>query len=89
MRYSIEKPVYQLPSFWISIAFLIYFSGNFFQFMYSKYYTDPEFIALSNMVYDIVTIIKDLLLCIAVIVNNQQQKQISASNIPISIDLKF
>jgi hypothetical protein len=90
MRYSVATPVYQSPSFWISVAFLIYFSGNFFQFLYSDpKYATPQFIDLLNIVYDIVTIIKDILLCIAVIVNNQQKKQVIMPNMPIGIDIKF
>jgi len=87
MRHNVAKPIYQSPSFWISIAFLIYFSGNFFQFLFSENYTDPQFIALSNTVYDIVTIIKDTLLSIAVFINNIEEKKTHTHKIPISINL--
>lgn len=89
MRYSLEKPVYLLPSFWISIAFLIYFSGNFFQFLGSEIYEDKQFIDLSNLVYDVVTIIKDTLLCIAIVVNNSIEKETHKPNMPINFDLGF
>jgi hypothetical protein len=93
MQYSVAKPIYQSPSFWISVAFLIYFSGNFFYFMLSRdpvLYDDPQFTILSDNIYDSLTILKNLLLCTAIFVNNSQEKHVSSPNkIPISIDLDF
>jgi hypothetical protein len=88
MQYSVTTPVYQSPDFWISAAFLIYFSGNFFLFLFTKaMQKDPEFSKQYNLIYDSFTILKDILLCTAIFVNSHQDKKIEKSNIPISIDL--
>jgi hypothetical protein len=88
MQFSIASPIYQLPSFWISVAFLIYFSGNFFLFLYSKtMFKDTESKIQYNMIYCCFTIIKDMLLCTAIFINNHKDKEALHSNIPISFDL--
>ena len=68
--YNFTIPLYQLPSFWISVAFLIYFSGNFFLFLFSKVIeNDPGFANQYTLIYSSITIIKNILLCTALIVN--------------------
>lgn len=67
MNIDLSIPIYQLPIFWISIAFLIYFSGNFFLFLYSKnFIQNKEFRTLYHIIYGSVTIIKNLFLCVGV-----------------------
>jgi hypothetical protein len=88
MQYSVTTPIYQSPDFWISVAFLVYFSGNFFLFLYTKTMSsDPQFKDLYNVIYDSFTIIKDVLLCTAIFVNNHREKEAVHYNIPISFDL--
>jgi hypothetical protein len=88
MQYSITTPIYQSPDFWISIGFLIYFSGNFFLFLFSKVmFSDPHFAEQYNIVYCSFTILKDFLLCIAIFVNKSHAKDNKQLNIPISINL--
>ena len=63
-------PLYQLPSFWISVAFLVYFSGNFFLFLFTKLMeNEPGFINQYTLIYSSITILKNILLCTALIVN--------------------
>src|SRR5439155_14524904 len=58
MQYSIANPIYTLASFWISVAFLIYFSGNFFLFLFQKTMSaDPGFVVQSAIIYSTVTIL--------------------------------
>lgn len=69
MKFIESTPIYRLPSFWISIAFLVYFSGTFF--LYLSYYSvlnDPEFRKQYQIIYGSVAIIKNILLSIGVFV---------------------
>lgn len=71
MRYNFKTPLYALPNFWISVGFLIYFSGNFFLFLFSKIIEPSEtFRQQYIIIYSLMTIIKNLLLCTAILVNN-------------------
>jgi hypothetical protein len=88
MQFSIASPIYQSPDFWISVSFLIYFSGNFFLFLYTKVMSaDPQFADQYNIIYDSFTILKDTLLCIAIFVNKSRSQNNKQFNIPISINL--
>ena len=70
IMYNFTIPLYQLPSFWISVAFLIYFSGNFFLFLFSKIIeNEPGFADQYTLIYSSITIIKNIFLCIALLVN--------------------
>ena len=70
IMYNFSLPLYQLPSFWISVAFLLYFSGNFFLFLFSKVIeNEPTFADQYTLIYSSITIIKNIFLCIALIVN--------------------
>lgn len=61
--------------FWLAVAFFIYFSGNFFLFVYSKSISviDDEFKRNYTLIYSSVTILKNILLCIAVLIREKQQ----------------
>ena len=70
--YNFTIPLYQLPSFWISVAFLVYFSGNFFLFLFSKVIeNEPGFADQYTLIYSSITIIKNIFLCIALIINKK------------------
>jgi hypothetical protein len=62
-----SEPIYQKPVFWISSAFILNFSGNFFLFLYSKNsYSDNEvFQQHYTIIYGTITILKNILLCIS------------------------
>jgi hypothetical protein len=71
IQYSVSSPIYYLPSFWISVAFLIYFSGNFFLFLFSKsMFNNPDFREQYTLIYSTVTIMKNIFLCTALITNS-------------------
>lgn len=69
MKYISKFPVYLLPGFWIAVAFLIYSTGNFFLFLFSKILLQNlENKILYNNINGFFTILKDILLCTAVVV---------------------
>ncbi|MES2894334.1 MAG: hypothetical protein V4725_20110 [Bacteroidota bacterium] len=69
MKYSTKFPIYLAPSFWIGVGFLIFSTGNFFVFLFSKLLLqDQENRNLFNHIYGFFTILKNVLLCIAVVV---------------------
>ena len=88
MRLNFSTPLFQIPTFWFSVAFLIYFSGNFFLFLFSKSMeNEPGF---KNQYYFIVctiTIIKNILFCIAIIVNKNLIVHKNSTSIPSNLNL--
>ena len=67
MQENVVTPIYTKPIFWISVAFIINFSGNFFLFLYSQTsFNDDAFRRQFTIIYSSVTILKNLLLCIGV-----------------------
>ena len=69
MQSSIIEPIYTKAIFWICSAFIINFSGNFFLFIYSKNsFNDLEFQKQYTVIYTTVTVIKNILLCIGVLI---------------------
>jgi hypothetical protein len=73
MQESIVDPIYQKVIFWVSVAFIINFSGNFFLFLYSKNsFNNEEFQRQYTIIYSTVTILKNLLLCIAVMIKERK-----------------
>jgi len=86
MQETVVEPIYQKAFFWISVAFIINFSGNFFLFLYSKNsYNDETFKTQYTVIYTTVTLIKNLLLCIGISIKENQQ--MNSSHHPIEIDL--
>ena len=70
MRTNYKIPLYELPSFWFSVGFLVYFSGNFFLFLFSKMMQNyAGFREQYIWICSSMTIIKNILLCTAIIVN--------------------
>ena len=67
MQESVVEPIYQKAIFWISVAFIINSAGNFFLFLYSKNsYNDDAFKKQYTLIYTTITVLKNLLLCIAI-----------------------
>lgn len=80
------EPVYQRAIFWISVAFIINSSGNFFLFLYSKSsYNDPSFKTQYTIIYGVVTVLKNIFLCISIPIKEHSQK--STLNESLNIDL--
>jgi hypothetical protein len=86
VQFSLLTPIYLAMSFWISTGFIIYFSGNFFLFLYSKAAVkDDVFKMQYNLVYNFFTILKNILLSVGIIIHNPRNFQ--NDNISIQPDL--
>ena len=85
MQETVVEPIYQKAIFWISVAFIINSSGNFFLFLYSKNsYNDETFKKQYTIIYTTVTVIKNFLLCVSILI--KEKKDPSSSEL-IDIDL--
>lgn len=88
MRYSLDIQLIQLPSFWISVAFLINFSGTFILFLFGKSLAeDPSFKSQYLIIVSTITIIKNILLCTAIIVNKNLIAPKNHSSLPSDLNL--
>lgn len=74
MSFSLDVPIYQTSFFWIAVAFIIYFAGNFFLFLFSSSnsFDDPIFRKQYAIIYSFVTILKNVLLCVGIITKENQ-----------------
>ncbi len=87
MQKSIAEPIYLKAIFWISVAFIINSSGNFFLFLYSKNsYNDEVFKRQYTIVYATITILKNVLLCISIIIKEKQENHVPNHLIDIDLD---
>ena len=67
MKQGASEPLFGTFIFWFAVAFLLNFSGNFLLFVYSETsHKEPDFNTNYTIVYSTVTILKNILLCIAV-----------------------
>jgi hypothetical protein len=67
LKQDVNEPLFSTFIFWFSVAFLINFSGNFLLFVYSETSNkDVDFKINYAIIYSTVTIIKNILLCVAV-----------------------
>lgn len=74
MQYSLDIAVHQTSFFWVAVAFVVYFAGSFFLFLYSKNsYQDDSFRNQYTIIYSVVTISKDILLCISTFVKDKDK----------------
>ena len=84
MRFNFSIPLFQVPGFWFSVGFLIYFSGTFFLFLFSKsMWQTPGFKIQYTLLYSTITIIKNILLCTAIFVNRSmvdKKKNVESTN---------
>lgn len=88
MQTVVLYPLYQSITFWICVAFFLYFTGTFFFFLFINSSGDKEFIILMNSIYGIVTILKNILLCLAMLASEQlETDEDTELRIPTGIDL--
>lgn len=81
MQEAIAEPIYQRIVFWVSVAFIINFSGNFFLFIYSKNsFNDETFQKLYTIIYTSVTVLKNILLCIGVARKDKNEDNTLSNN---------
>ena len=73
MQETVLEPIYQKAIFWISVAFIINSAGNFFLFLYSQNsYKDEIFQKQYIIIYATVTVIKNVLLCISILIKEKK-----------------
>lgn len=88
IQYNVSTPILNTSEFWISVAFLLYFAGNFFLFLFSKsLLNNPSFRAQYIIIYGTITITKDILLTVAILVHVYFSRNKNRLNDPIEIDL--
>jgi hypothetical protein len=88
MRFNFATPLFQLTSFWISVAFVIFFSGTFFLLLYSKtMFNEPGFDVQYIVISCTLTIIKNILLCVALFVNKNLVPSKDNTAIPSNLNL--
>ncbi|MBK8610258.1 MAG: hypothetical protein IPL84_09995 [Chitinophagaceae bacterium] len=88
MQNSIVEPIYQKAIFWICVAFIINFSGNFFLLLASlNSFDDEAFRKTFTIINGSVTIIKNIFLCIAVTLKENKPNDEFIND--ISIDSKL
>ncbi|MEO7581668.1 MAG: hypothetical protein ABIS74_01640 [Ferruginibacter sp.] len=89
MKYSTKYPIYLAPAFWIGVAFLIFSTGNFFLFLFSKMLLqNTENKELYNNIYGFFTILKNVLLCIAIVVAKNSNVKDETPNINVNLELE-
>jgi len=76
MKDTKSEPIYHKAVFWISSAFILNFSGNFFLFLYSKNSYDYEiFQRHYTIIYGTITILKNILLCVSIYIKEESEKK--------------
>jgi hypothetical protein len=88
LQESVVEPIYHKSIFWISVAFILNFSGNFFLLLSSVNSFDNEvFRDTFTIVYSSVTILKNILLCIAVYTKENKTENDPFNDIHIEPEL--
>lgn len=75
MKTVVLYPLYQSIVFWICVSFFLYFTGTFFFFLFLSSSTDRAFKLLMNNIYGLVTIFKNILLCLALFATETNEEQ--------------
>jgi hypothetical protein len=87
MKTVILYPLSQSITFWICVAFFLYFTGTFFFFIFLNYTGDQHFNALLSTIYSFVTITKNIILSLAFLANEPIEQVEEQLHIPTDINL--
>ena len=87
MKTVVMYPLYQSITFWICVAFFIYFTGNFFFFLFLNTSKDVVFKTQIQIIYSIVTLAKNIILCLALFANEPVEQNEQSLQIPTDINL--
>jgi len=74
---------YSSPDFWVVCAYLIYFAGTFFLFIFIKINgkgTDTNFEYSYNLINGIFVVLKNVLLSVAMFTKNEYNRRLSPAN---------
>ncbi len=70
IKLASNVPISTSPCFYISVGYLVSFSGTFFLFLYSiSMLDDPTFRPVYRVIYGGFTILKNILICIGIFIN--------------------
>lgn len=86
MKTVLRYPLYESISFWICVGFFINYTGIFFFILFINSSTDKEFVVLMNSIYGIVTITKNVLLCVALFADERIDQEQDELQLPAQID---
>ena len=87
MRIVTRIPLYQSITFWLCVGLFIYFTGNFFYLLFTATATDEKFKDEIRIIYCIVTIFKDVILCLAWLAYEQKETVEDELRIPKDLHL--
>lgn len=89
MKINVLFPIYQTINFWICVGLFIYFTGSFFFLLLISNVSkaDIELSRQMTIIYNVVTIIKNLMLGLALIVKEDNSSESKDFRIPDEIDL--
>ncbi|MEO6547355.1 MAG: hypothetical protein ABIN94_05125, partial [Ferruginibacter sp.] len=89
MKFVASTPIYKSASFWLALAFLIYFSGTFLLFLASgsSMVHDQNFIRNYNIIYGTVAVVKNLLIAVGIIVHRFSKKDAQIDLLTANLDL--
>ena len=89
IKFDIQSPLYEYKIFWIAVGFFIFFAGNFFLLITSKTMIDDlRFRQQYIFVYSTFNVFKNIILSIAIIINENNRND-SINKIASAIDDKF
>lgn len=88
MKIVVMYPLYQTISFWICVAFFLYFSGTFFSFLFTQTSNDIQLIKNMKLISGLVTLSKNIILSLSLFANEQDGDALDDKlNIPNNINL--
>jgi hypothetical protein len=88
MKIVVMYPLYQSISFWICVAFFLYFSGTFFSFLFTQTSNDIQLIKNMKLISGLVTLSKNIILSLSLFANEQDGDAIDDKlNLPNNINL--
>lgn len=87
MKIVTSYPLYQSISFWLCVGFFIYFTGNFFFLLFSTSGKDPAFVRQMRILYAVVNISKDIILCLAWLAHEPTEEENAELLIPDDVHL--
>jgi len=88
MKTVVLYPLYQTISFWICVAFFLYFTGSFFYFLLSQSSFNNEFKNQMLLIYGFVTCSKNIILSLSLFGNEQNEASLDEKmNFPSNINL--
>ena len=88
MKTVVLYPLYQNISFWICVAFFLYFTGSFFYFLLSQSSFNDEFKTQMRLVYGLVACSKNIILSLSLFGNEQDEASLDEKlNLPSNINL--